>query len=190
MYRDVEDRQPGIIAQADDFWSDLSPEDREVVTRYTASDEFELNRASRGIADMTNERSAEMDKLSSVLVKAPKYTGGAVYRTINLYDDESFKALDEKLNNSIFGLSGFNSTSVSMDAAKHYLNPQAKHKIVFHVVKHRNGAFIGQHSWINTDKEVLFDRKCKFRALQPWEPGYIKEDIVKDGFRHIAIVEV
>ena len=54
----------------------------------------------------------------------------------------------------------------------------------------RQGAFIGQHSWINTDKEVLFDRKCKFRALQPWEPGYIKEDVVKDGFRHIAIVEV
>lgn len=131
MYRDVEDRQPGIIAQADDFWSDLSPEDREVVTRYTASDEFELNRASRGIADMTNERSAEIDKLSSVLAKAPKYTGGSVYRCINLYDDETFKALDEKLNNSIFGLSGFNSTSVSMDAAKHYLNPRQSIRLFF-----------------------------------------------------------
>ena len=44
--------------------------------------------------------------------------------------------------------------------------------------------------WINTDKEVLFDKKVKFRALQPWEKGYIKEDIVKDGFKHIAITEV
>ena len=190
MYRDVEDRQPGIIAQADDFWSDLSPEDREVVTRYTASDEFELNRASRGMADMTNERSAEMDKLSSVLAKAPKYTGGAVYRVINLTTKEQFKDLTDSLNNSIFGLKGFNSTSVSMAAAKQYANTAADYKIMFHVVRSRNGAFIGQHTWINTDKEVLFDRKCKFRALQPWEPGYIKEDIVKDGFRHIAIVEV
>ena len=190
MYRDVEDRQPGIIAQADDFWSDLSPEDREVVTRYTASDEFELNRASRGMADMTNERSAEMDKLSSVLAKAPKYTGGAVYRVINLTTKEQFKDLTDSLNNSIFGLKGFNSTSVSMAAAKQYANTAADYKIMFHVVRSRNGAFIGQHLWINTDKEVLFDRKCKFRALQPWEPGYIKEDIVKDGFRHIAIVEV
>lgn len=84
MYRDVEDRQPGIIAQADDFWSDLSPEDREVVTRYTASDEFELNRASRGIADMTNERSAEMDKLSSVLGQSAE-----IYRWGSLPCDQS-----------------------------------------------------------------------------------------------------
>lgn len=190
MYRDVEDRQPGIIARADDYWSGLSPEEREAVICYTASDEFELNRASRGIVDMTNERSAEMDKLSGVLAKAPKYAGGSVYRCINLDTDEKLHKLTDDLNNSIFGLSGFNSTSVSMDAAKHYLNPQAKHKIVFHVVSHRNGAFIGHHSWINTDKEVLFDKKVKFRALKQWEPGYIKEDVVKDGFRHIAIVEV
>ena len=44
--------------------------------------------------------------------------------------------------------------------------------------------------WINTDKEVLFDKKVKFRALQPQEKGYIKEDIVKDVFKHIAITEV
>ncbi len=94
------------------------------------------------------------------------------------------------MSNSIFGLKGFNSTSVSMDSARQYANPKADCKIMFHVVRSRSGAFIGQHSWINTDKEVLFDRKCKFRALQPWEPGYIKEDVVKDGFRHIAIVEV
>ncbi len=190
MYRDVEDRQPGLIAQADYFWDDLTQEERDVVTRYTASDELDLNRASRGIEDMTDERSDEMDRLSNVLEKAPKYTGGSVYRCINLDTDEKLEKLNENLNNSIFGLSGFNSTSVTMEAATHYAQDNAKYKIMFHVVRSRSGAFIGQHSWINTDKEVLFDRKCKFRALQPWEPGYIKEDVVKDGFRHIAIVEV
>ena len=189
MYRDVEDRQPGIIEQADDFWSDLTPEEREVVTRYTASDELELNRASRGIADMTNERSEEMDRLSSVLEKAPKYTGGSVYRCINLPEEE-FNNLIDSLNSGPFGLKGFNSTSVTMSAAMQYVNMDADYQIMFHVVRSRSGAFIGQHSWINTDKEVLFDRKCKFRALQPWEPGYIKNDIVKDGLLHIAIVEV
>ena len=107
-----------------------------------------------------------------------------------VFDSEKLEKLNENLNNSIFGLSGFNSTSVTMEAATHYAQDNAKYKIMFHVVRSRSGAFIGQHSWINTDKEVLFDRKCKFRALQPWEPGYIKEDVVKDGFRHIAIVEV
>ena len=77
-----------------------------------------------------------------------------------------------------------------MDAAKRYVNEKAKHNIIFHIVDHRNGAFIGHHSWINTDKEVLFDKKVKFRALKPWEKGYIKEDIVKDGYKHIAIMEV
>ena len=77
-----------------------------------------------------------------------------------------------------------------MNAVKQYVDKKAKYTIVFHVVNHRNGAFIGHHSWINTDKEVLFDKKVKFRALQPWEKGYIKEDIVKDGFIHIAITEV
>ena len=54
-----------------------------------------------------------------------------------------------------------------------------------------SGAFIGQHSWIETDKEVLFDRKCKFRALKPGEEGYINYDeIFHDGLTHIGIVEV
>jgi hypothetical protein len=51
-------------------------------------------------------------------------------------------------------------------------------------------AFIGHHSWTQTDKEVLFDRKCKFRALKPWEDGYIKDGIYHDDFIHIALVEV
>ena len=59
------------------------------------------------------------------------------------------------------------------------------------IVKSRNGAFIGQHSWIETDKEVLFDRKIKFRALKPGEEGYINYDkIFHDGLIHIGIVEV
>ena len=54
-----------------------------------------------------------------------------------------------------------------------------------------SGAFIGQHSWIETDKEVLFDRKIKFRALKPGETGYIKEgEYFNDGLIHIAITEV
>ena len=190
LYRDVEHRQPGIILAANDFWSGLKPEEKELIHRYTAGDQFDLNKASRGAADITDEASKEMDELSEVLAKAPKYTGGTVYRVINVYTPDAMAKLNEKLNESIFGLKGFNSTSVSMDAAKRYVDEKAAHTIVFHVVKHRNGAFIGHHSWISTDKEVLFDKKIKFRALQPWEEGYITPDIVKDGFRHIAIVEV
>lgn len=176
MYRDVEDRQVGLIAQADYFWDDLTQEERDVVTRYTASDELDLNRASRGIEDMTDERSDEMDRLSNVLEKAPKYTGGSVYRCINLPSEEQFNLLKDNLSNSIFGLKGFNSTSVSMDSARQYANPKADCKIMFHVVRNRSVAFIGQHSWINTDKEVLFDRKCKFRALRRGN-RYIKENV-------------
>lgn len=190
MYRDVEDRQPGIIEKADDWWDSLSPEKREVINRYTASDQYDLNKVSRGAADMTNTASQEMDELSEVLKEAPKYTGGNLYRVINLNTDEQLKTLLDRLNDSIWGLKGFNSTSVSMDSAKQYIRKDAAYKIVFHIVRSKNGAFIGQHSWINTDKEVLFDRKCKFRALQSWEKGYIKQDIVDDGCRHIAIVEV
>lgn len=139
---------------------------------------------------MTNAVAKEMDELSKVLEKAPKYTGGQCYRVINVYSQEQFDKLTDTLSDSIWGLKGFNSTSVSMEAAKQYANPKADYRIVFHIVRSKSGAFIGQHSWINTDKEVLFDKKVKFRALQPWEKGYIKENLNNDGFRHIAIVEV
>ena len=71
-----------------------------------------------------------------------------------------------------------------------YADGEMPYKVLFHIVKSRNGAFIGHHSWTQTDKEVLFDRKCKFRALKPWEDGYIKDGIFHDDFIHIALVEV
>ncbi|MBO4647105.1 MAG: hypothetical protein J5806_03000 [Lentisphaeria bacterium] len=190
MYRDVEDRQPGIIEQADDFWNGLDSGEKELIHRYTAGDQFDLNKVSRGAADITDEASKEMDELSEVLKKAPKYTGGQCYRVINVYSNEAMKDLSDDLEDSIFGLKGFNSTSVSMDAAKRYANDKAFRKVVFHIVRHRNGAFIGHHSWVNVDKEVLFDKKSKFRALHSWEKGYINPDSFNDGFVHIAIVEV
>ena len=190
MYRDVEARQPGIIEQSDDFWSDLKPEERDLITRYTAGDQFDLNKASRGGADITDAASREMDELSAVLKKAPKYTGGQVYRVLNVYSKGVMDKLADDLDNTIFGLKGFNSASVTMSAAKRYAKDEAKYKVVFHIVRSRNGAFIGQHSWVNTDKEVLFDKKIKFRALHPWEDGYIKKENFDDGFDHIAIVEV
>ena len=191
LYRDVEDRQPGIIAASDDWWSDLKEEERELVQRYTASDVMQLNMASRGKEDMTRAISQEMDELSAVLEKAPKYTGGTLYRVINLESGEELDELRKRLTDSIVGLSGFNSTSVSMASAKRYLRNDAAHKVVFHVVNSRSGAFIGHHSWIETDKEVFFDRKIKFRALKPGEEGYINYDkIFRDGLIHIAITEV
>ena len=48
-------------------------------------------------------------------------------------------------------------------------------------------------SFLNADRQrgaVLFDRKVKFRALKPWEDGYIKDTDFDDGFIHIALVEV
>ena len=168
----------------------MKPEEKELIHRYTAGDQFDLNKVSRGAADITDEASKEMDELSEVLAKAPKYTGGQCYRVINVYSKEAMKNLSDKLEDSIFGLKGFNSTSVSMDAAKRYANDKAFRKVVFHIVRHRNGAFIGHHSWISTDKEVLFDKKIKFRALHSWEKGYITDDMFDDDFVHIAIVEV
>ena len=63
-------------------------------------------------------------------------------------------------------------------------------KIVFHIVKRRNGAFIGYHSWTQTDKEVLSDRIIHFRALKPGETGYIKPYKDENNVLLIAITEV
>lgn len=161
-----------------------------MVLRYTAGDEFDLNRVSRGGADMTATAAREMDELSRVLEGAPKYTGGEVYRVINLYSNEDMEKLKENLGSSIFGLKGFNSTSLAMSAAKRYANEKAEYNVVFHIVSHHSGAFIGHHSWVQTDREVLFDKKVKFRALHSGEKGYIKEGTYDDGFVHIALVEV
>ena len=58
----------------------------------------------------------------------------------------------------------------------------AAYKIVLHaVVCRRSPPHMGNST---------LTKKVKFRALHPWEKGYIKEDVSRDGFVHIAIVEV
>ena len=48
----------------------------------------------------------------------------------------------------------------------------------------------GQHSWIQTDEEVLFDHKIKLRALKPGEKDYIKPYLDKNEVLHICLTEV
>jgi hypothetical protein len=70
-----------------------------------------------------------------------------------------------------------------------YLDNDKQYKIMFHI-HGRNGVYIGDHSWIGSDEEVLFDRKIKFRALKSGETGYIKPTVDEKGIFHIAITEV
>ena len=72
---------------------------------------------------------------------------------------------------------------------KKYLKDDYSFKTLFHLNGH-NGVYIGNHSWIQTDEEVHFHQKIKFRALHPWEDGYINDKAFDDDFVHIAIVEV
>ena len=94
------------------------------------------------------------------------------------------------LKKSILGLKGFNSSSVTPQGTLAYSSGNQKHKVMFHI-QGRNGVYIvGNHSWIGSDEEVLFDRKIKFRALKSPENGYIKPYSDKKGIFHIAITEV
>ena len=86
-------------------------------------------------------------------------------------------------------MKGFNSSSVTPAGTLAYSSGPQKHKIMFHI-QGRNGVYIGVHSWIGTDEEVLFDRKIKFRALKSHEKGYIKPYTDKNNIVHIAITEV
>ena len=93
------------------------------------------------------------------------------------------------LEKSIWGLKGFNSTSLTPEGTSAYSSGTQQYKIMFHV-HGRNGVYIGDHSWIGSDEEVLFDRKIKFRALKSGETGYIKPTTDANGILHIAITEV
>ena len=72
---------------------------------------------------------------------------------------------------------------------KGFASGKQKHKVMFHI-QGRSGVYIGNHSWIGSDEEVLFDRKIKFRALKSHEKGYIKPYSDEKGIFHIAITEV
>ena len=138
--------------------------------------------------DMTNGASAEMDHLSAVLESAPKYEG-TTYRGMIFTDKEGLDGFLEKIENNIFGMSGFVSTAVTQDGAKKYTEGDSPYKVVLHIAGH-SGVYIGNHSWIETDEEVLFDRKCHFRALKPSETGYIKPYKDENNILHIVITEV
>ena len=75
-----------------------------------------------------------------------------------------------------------------MKGVEAYLRGNHKHKVVFHI-SGRNGTYLGQHSWIQTDEEVLF-HKIKFRALKPGEKDYIKPYLDKNEVLHICLTEV
>ena len=76
-----------------------------------------------------------------------------------------------------------------MKGVEAYLRGNHKHKVVFHI-SGRNGTYLGQHSWIQTDEEVLFDHKIKFWALIPGEKGYIKPYYDNNDVLHICFTEV
>lgn len=190
-----------VVVQADDWWHGLSKSDRKVILNYTASDPYRLNKKHRAPKrdqaqewtmskdyDMTNEASREMDRLSRVLSTGVKYLG-TTYRVLAMDDTADYEKILNALNSNIFGLKGFNSSSVTQEGTRAYSSGNEKHKIMFHILG-RNGVYLGNHSWIGSDEEVLFDRKIKFRALKSWEKGYIKPYTDNDGIEHIAITEV
>ena len=137
--------------------------------------------------DMTNGASAEMDHLSAVLESAPKFEG-TTYRGMTFEKKDDLDTLLDNLEKNIFGMPGFVSTAVTQDGAKKYAEGDSKNKIMLHITGH-SGVYIGNHSWIETDEEVLFDRKCHFRALKPGETGYIKPYKDENNVLHIAITE-
>ncbi|MBQ9089172.1 MAG: hypothetical protein IJY46_10390 [Lentisphaeria bacterium] len=190
------DLAPETVKASDDWWASLSRSEREVIENYTAGDRFQLNLKHRARGktspskelDMTNAASQEMDRLSAILQDAPKYKGVS-YRVLAMDNESDFKRVLDDLDESIWGLKGFNSTSLTPNGTIAYLDNNRKHKIMFHV-HGRNGVYIGDHSWIGSDEEVLFDRKIKFRALKSGETGYIKPVTDANGIIHIAITEV
>ena len=78
--------------------------------------------------------------------------------------------------------------AVTQDGAKKYAEGNSKNKIILHVTGH-SGVYIENHSWIQSEEEVLFDRKIHFRALKPGETGYIKPYKDENNVFHIAITE-
>ena len=160
----------------------------EVVPKTPRKLKEERNKPLSKDYDMTNGASAEMDRLSAILEKAPKYQG-TTYRGMAFEKKDDLDALLDNLETHIFGMPGFVSTSVTPEGAEQYTKGEERYKIMLHVFG-KNGVYIGNHSWIETDEEVLFDRKCHFRALKPSETGYIKPYTDEKGIYHIAITEV
>lgn len=206
-----------VVEQSDTWWNGLSKRDRQVILDYTASDRSRLNKKFRAPKrkvdnevkadgktphqfkkernwtfskdyDMTNGASAEIDHLSEVLRSGPKYRG-VTFRAMTFDKDDEYKSLLNSLDKNIWGLKGFNSSSVTMKGVEAYLRGNHKYKVVFHI-SGRNGTYLGQHSWIQTDEEVLFDHKIKFRALKPGEKDYIKPYFDKNKVLHICLTEV
>jgi hypothetical protein len=114
---------------------------------------------------------------------------GTTYRVLATDSDKDYQKILKDLDSNIFGLKGFNSSSVTQEGTLAYCSGNQRHKVMFHI-QGRNRVYIGDHSWIGSDEEVLFDRKIKFRALKSHENGYIKPYSDENGIVHIAITEV
>lgn len=114
---------------------------------------------------------------------------GTTYRVLATDSDKDYQKILKDLDNNIFGLKGFNSSSVTQEGTLAYSSGNQRHKVMFHI-QCRNGTYIGDHSWIGSDEEVLFDRKIKIRALKSYEKGYIKPYTDENNIVHIAITEV
>ena len=110
-----------------------------------------------------------------------------IYRGMNFQTEEERQRILGLIENGSFN-SSFTSTSVNPKVADRYIyktgktfaDPTKNYPIVITYKNTTKGAYIGHHSSVPTDQEVLFSDKVKFELLDKHE---------KDGILYLTMQE-
>ena len=169
----------------DKHWNKMPQEQRQALKDYTDSDVHGLNKALR-LDNATTEQLKQIELLEKTLDEYPKYKGDT-YRGMNFQTEEERQRILDLIESN--GLKpSFWSTSVNPKVADRYIyktgktftDPTKNYPIVITYKNTTKGAYIGHHSSVPTDQEVLFSDEVKFELLDKQE---------KDGILYLTMQE-
>lgn len=145
----------------------LTKEMERAIQLYTDGSYYDLNKWLRGVPGFENPPPNGPEIVSGLekfLNEAPKYEGD-VYRGIKFSSSVAFNSFKSKLSpGNIIEDNGFVSTTTELSNVSTFSISRADPYAVNMVIKSKNGVFIDPLSSFKGEKEVMFNRRTKFKV--------------------------
>lgn len=192
-HADILKRNPALYAKTEKYMQSLSPDERDLLYRYTNSDEYHFSNYLRAEKESKHfRRTYTLDKkiqqLNTILENAPKWDGDELYRGMSFNSQKDLdQFLDRQVNSGKPIYFGFCSSTYDINSTEKYM--QKPYKVMIHIVKPKHGALLADYSAVPDDREVLFPENISF---QPIEKSNTNDILKKDenGIIHIYVKEV
>ena len=182
-----------MYARTEQYMQSLSLDERDLLYRYTNSDEYHFSNYLRAEKESKHfRRTYTLDKkiqqLNASLEHAPKWDGDELDRGMSFNSQKELdQFLDGQVNSGKPIYFGFCSSTYDINSTEKYM--QKPYKVMIHIVKPKHGALLADYSAVPDDREVLFPENISFEVFENSKTGAtLSKD--ENGIIHIYTREV